>query len=164
MGFTQIELQWHTNNTRQTEKRLAVFSIRRCSENDRQTRKLLVAAVAWCQCRYYSPLVGEQSIMMSISVCLRVIAEWCPSGICWIMIMWWQRQLMVSRPNWNVNGQRRWVCFWTNVRWASGPWRSSGAAVLQVSCKCLRHIAPTIKQGGALLPEFKSTPVNWKWR
>jgi len=26
-----------------------------------------------------------------------------------------------SRPNWNVNGQRRWVCFWTDVRWASGP-------------------------------------------
>jgi len=31
------------------------------------------------------------------------------------------------------------------------------ASILQV---CLRHIAPTIKQGGALLPEFKSAPVN----
>jgi len=27
---------------------------------------------------------------------------------------------MVSRPNWNVNGQRRWVCFWTVVCWALG--------------------------------------------
>ena len=26
---------------------------------------------------------------------------------------------MVSRPSWNVNGQRRWVCFWTDVRWTS---------------------------------------------
>ena len=25
------------------------------------------------------------------------LIEWCPSGICWIMILWWQRQLMVSR-------------------------------------------------------------------
>ena len=27
---------------------------------------------------------------------------------------------LFSRPNWNVNGQRRWVCFWTDVHWASG--------------------------------------------
>ena len=51
------------------------------------------------------------------------------------LISIFKAKLEPSRPNWNVNGQRRWVCFWTNVRWASGPWRSSGAAVLQVSCK-----------------------------
>ena len=75
--------------------------------------------------------VGVTGILENISS----LIEWCPSGICWIMILWWQRQLMVSRPSWNVNGQRRWVCFWTDVRRTSRPWRSSGAAVLQVSCK-----------------------------
>ena len=51
------------------------------------------------------------------------------------MILWWQGQLMVSRLNWNGNGQRRWVYFWTDVCWTSGLWRDSGAAILQVSCK-----------------------------
>jgi len=27
--------------------------------------------------------------------------------------------IMVSRLNWNGNGQRRWVYFWTDVCWAS---------------------------------------------
>jgi len=42
---------------------------------------------------------------------------------------------MVSRLNWNENGQRKWVCFWTDVCWTSRPQRDSGAAILQVSCK-----------------------------
>ena len=75
--------------------------------------------------------VGVTGILENISS----LIEWCPSGICWIMILWWRGQLMVSRPSWNVNGQRRWVCFWTDVRWTSRPWRRSGAAILQVSCK-----------------------------
>jgi len=61
--------------------------------------------------------VGATGILESISS----LIEWCPSGICWIMILSWQRQLMVSRPSWNINGQRRWVCFWTDVRWTSRP-------------------------------------------
>ena len=35
-----------------------------------------------------------------------------------------------GRLNWNGNGQRRWVCFWTDICWTS---RNSGAAILQVS-------------------------------
>jgi len=42
---------------------------------------------------------------------------------------------LVSRLNWNGNGQRRWVYFWTDICWTSGLWRDSGAAILQVSCK-----------------------------
>ena len=61
--------------------------------------------------------VGATRILESISS----LIEWCPSGICWIMILWWQRQLMVSRLNWNGNGQRRRVRFWTDVCWTSRP-------------------------------------------
>ena len=57
------------------------------------------------------------------------------TGIHWIMILWWQRQWMISRLNWNGNGQRRWDYSRTDVCWTSGPWRDSGAAILRVSCK-----------------------------
>ena len=84
--------------------------------------------------------VGATGILENISA----LIEWCPSGICWIMILWWQGQLIVSRQSWNVNGQRRWVCFWTDVRWTSRPWRRSGAAILQVSCKYIKFYRSTL--------------------
>ena len=43
----------------------------------------------------------------------------------------WQRQLMVSRLNWNGNGQRRWVCFWTM---SAGP-RGRNGIPERPSCK-----------------------------
>jgi len=74
--------------------------------------------------------VGVTGILESISS----LIEWCHSKLNML-----DNDSVMAKT---VNGfktrlererQRRWVCFWTDVRWASGPWRSSGAAVLQVS-------------------------------
>ena len=77
--------------------------------------------------------VGATRILESISIFShRVVSKWNMLDSIDVMVK-------------TVNGfktklerervKKRWVYFWTDVRWTSGLWRDSGAAILQVSCK-----------------------------